>query len=242
LTSQASPEIKPLTRNGSKKTRAARVIKETSTLVLKNMEPMFAVHCSVRPFLPLILCLSYPVLLQNKPAASESPVTRLFLDESMLDPCSPLALVQHGHPYTAASFRLDCQLSSRYTFYTAARAPFVVTFSMAGPSISPSFDEAKPSTYTFIHFLPGDIVVQPSELLGSVAWWRLQECRATHAGYPGTGAWTARFDGEGTDGGEAEKRRPARIYSHFAKCCAKGRDDEGPWSLMQLAQAMKAGK
>lgn len=165
----------------------------------------------------------------------------------MLDPSSPLAhVVQRSEPYTAAAFRLDCALSSVYTFYTAARAPFVVTFSLSGPTISPSFDEAKPSTYSFLHFLPGDVVVQPSELLGSVAWWRLQECRASHAGYPGSGAWTARFDGgegEGAAGGaEAEKRRPARIYSHFAKCCGKGREDEGPWSLMKLAKAMKGGK
>ncbi|GAA5912454.1 hypothetical protein JCM6882_005517 [Rhodosporidiobolus microsporus] len=233
----ASPEIKPfaLARQGSngKRTRTTRVFKEDPSLVVeKNMEHIFAVHVSSK----------------NKLEANESPVIRLILDESTLDPASPLGrTLLFGEAYSPASFRLDCTFSSRYTFYTASRAAYIVTFSLSGPTVAPASasDGAAPSRstkYTFLHFLPADIVTTPSEPLGSIPWWRLQECRGSHAGYPGSGAWTARYDGVGGDEADAEKRRPARIYSHFAKCCGKGCEEQGEWSLMKLAKAMKGGK
>ncbi|BGP13874.1 hypothetical protein JCM10213_002512 [Rhodosporidiobolus nylandii] len=221
----ASPEVKPLSRqlSATKRTRTQRTFKDDPTLaVLKNTTSIFAT--------------------KNKLEANESPVTRLFIDDATLDPSSPLGrAVLLNEPYTPTSFRLDCTLGSTYTFYTAARAAFVVSFALSGPTISPA-PSANATTrspkYTFLHFLPGDVVVAPVETIGSIAWWRLQECRSSHAGYPGAGGWTARFDGAD----EAEKRRPARIFSHFAKCHAKGCDEEGEWSLMQLAKAMKGGK
>lgn len=103
---------------------------------------------------------------------------------------------------------------------------------------------AAATTATFIHFLPGDLVVSPSLPLGSREWWRQQECRGVHSGYPGAGAWTARYDDEaaaaggGAGGGGAEKRRPARILAHFVKCCPVD-DADGEWSLMKLARLMK---
>ncbi|GAA5848621.1 hypothetical protein JCM8547_004576 [Rhodosporidiobolus lusitaniae] len=218
----ASPEIKPLVaRSSLKKTRTARTIKEDpSMVVVKNIEHMFA--------------------SKNKVEASDSPVTRLFLDEATVDPSSPLGRsFLFNEPYSPASFRLDCTLGSVYTFYTASRTAWVVSFSLSGPSISPSSStDLKPAKSTFLHFLPGDVVVAPSEPIGSIAWWRLQECRGSHANYPGEGAWTARFDGAGQEA----TRRPARIFSHFAKCVGKGCEESGDWSLMKLAKAMKGGK
>ncbi|GAA5830417.1 hypothetical protein JCM11251_001339 [Rhodosporidiobolus azoricus] len=233
----ASPDIKPLAlgRQGStgRRTRTTRTFKEDPCLVVeKNTKHVFAVHISSK----------------NKIEANESPVTRLFLDESTLDPSSPFGqAVLLGEPYSPASFRLDCAHHSRYTFYTASRCAWVVTFSLSGPTVVPASatDGPAPSRstrYTFLHFLPSDIVVTPSEPIGSIPWWRLQECRGSHAGYPGTGAWTARYDGVGAEDADAEKRRPARIYSHFAKCCGKGCEEQGEWSLMKLAKAMKVGK
>ncbi|GAA6008971.1 hypothetical protein JCM10207_004048 [Rhodosporidiobolus poonsookiae] len=226
----ASPEIKPLGRSGSsKKTRTARVFQDNgSQPVEKNTEHWFAVH----------------VQTKNKLDTNDSPVTRLTLDPSTLDPSSPLARAVFKHePYTPASFHLDCTLGSVYTFYTASRFAYTVTFALSGPTVAPSSAStaggSKSTQHTFLHFLPGDIVTSPSELLGSIAWWRLQECRSSHRDYPGSGAWTARFDGA-TD--EAEKRRPARIYSHFAKCHAKGCEGAQEWSLMKLAKVMKGGK
>lgn len=172
----------------------------------------------------------------------ESPVTRLYLYEAAMLPTSPIARsVLVGEPYTSASFRQDCGLCSVYTFYSACRAPWTLAFTPSGPNIfpvSPVKNSASRSTYTFLHFLPGDVVVFPSHPIGTVDWWRVQECQNSHAGYPGSGGWTARYDGET----EGEKRRPARIYTHFAKCAAKGCEDGGEWSLMKLAKAMKPSR
>ncbi|BGP37982.1 hypothetical protein JCM10450v2_001916 [Rhodotorula kratochvilovae] len=220
-----SPELKPLGRTSStsKKRAVRRPIKDdASVIVVKNSEHVFAVH------------------VQGTGKSDESSLTRLYLDNSSLDPLSPLGRAVVGEAYTAASFALDCELNSVYTLYTATRAQWTVSFTLSGPSIFPAVPvshELQPPT-TFLHFLPGDLVVVPSFPLGSREFWRLQQCRSSHAGYPGDGAWTARYDDEA---GGGEKRRPARIFTHFAKCCPADNAD-GEWSLMKLARLMKSGK
>ncbi|GAA5851300.1 hypothetical protein JCM9279_001098 [Rhodotorula babjevae] len=237
-----SPELKPAsTKTGtfSSRTRSVRrAVKgpTSSVAVEKNDEHMFA------------------VLVPGNRKVDETSLTRLYLDHSHLDPTSPLGCTVTGDTaYTASSFARDCERASVYSFFTASRAQWVVTFSLLGPAIVPVTSSSSDSTTaattattttTFLHFLPGDLVVSPSLPLGSREWWRLQECRGMHAGYL-NGAWTARYDDEAAatsggagGGGGAEKRRPARILGHFAKCCPVD-DADGEWSLMKLARLMK---
>ncbi|GEM09664.1 hypothetical protein Rt10032_c08g3681 [Rhodotorula toruloides] len=220
----ASPQLRPFgQRTGStKRGRTTRTLEANdSRPVVKNAEHVFAV-------------LSLPLA-----KGEESHVTRLYLDEATMLPMSPIArAILRGERY---SFRQDCELCSVYTFYSACGAAWTLAFTPAGPNIFPASPVKNPAsqpTHTFLHFLPVDIVVSPSHPIGSVDWWRVQECRNSHAGYPGSGGWTARYDGET----EGEKRRPARIYAHFAKCAAKGCEDGGEWSLMKLAKAMKPSR
>ncbi|GAA5968240.1 hypothetical protein JCM11641_003781 [Rhodosporidiobolus odoratus] len=224
-----SPKAESLSRRGSvnRRPRVTRTFQlDPAQYVEKNTEHVFAVHAKTKT----------RSKVKGKGDTAESPVTRLYLDESTLDPLSPLGrAILRKEPYCPASFRLDCTLGTVYTFYTADRNAFTVTFALSGPSVC-SPDVGDTTCYTFLHFLPGDLAVSPSEVLGSVPWWRLQECRNSHAGYPGDGGWTARFDGAN----EAAKRRPTRIYNHFAKCHAKGCEGTGDWSLMKLAKLMKA--
>ncbi|GAA5923874.1 hypothetical protein JCM3775_005537 [Rhodotorula graminis] len=232
-----SPELEPALHKSTACSSRARSMRQavkgapTSTTVKKNDEHMFAVY------------------IQGVGKTGETSLTRLYLDHSSLDPTSPLGCTVTGDTlYTTSSFARDCERASVYSFFTASRAQWVVEFSLAGPAIVPVTSSSSDTTTTaattrtFVHFLPGDLVVSPSLPLGSREWWRLQECRGAHAGYPG-GAWTARYDDEaagasGGAGGGAEKRRPARILAHFLKCCPVD-DADGEWSLMKLARLMK---
>ncbi|GAA5894226.1 hypothetical protein JCM8208_002382 [Rhodotorula glutinis] len=231
-----SPELKPASSKSSSlssKARSSRRVVKGATsciAVKKNDEHMFAVY------------------IQGVGKTDETSLARLYLDHSSLDPTSPLGCTVTGDTaYTASSFARDCESASVYSFFTASRAQWVVEFSLSGPTIAPVTSSTSgpitmSSTTTFVHFLPGDLVVSPSLPLGSREWWRQQECRGAHAGYPG-GAWTARYDDEaaaagGGAGGGGEKRRPARILGHFAKCCPVD-DADGEWSLMKLARLMK---
>ncbi|GJN88565.1 hypothetical protein Rhopal_001531-T1 [Rhodotorula paludigena] len=225
-----SPLLKPLTRANSTtvRKRTARTINEDPALVaVKNSEHVFAVHT-------------------QGGRKSDEGLTRLYIDESSLSPVSPIGRAVFGDEgYTPAHLAEDCTLGSVYSFYTPARVPWTVSFTLTGAAAFPAApvsSEVHQPLHTFFHFLPGDLVVSPSHPLGSRDWWRMQECRAAHPGYPGDGHWTARFD----DDGQAEKRRPARIFNHFAKCWAAqgafSAEDGGEWSLMKLAKLTKAVK
>lgn len=178
---------------------------------------------------------------KTKVEVSESSCTPLILSDTT-SPDLPLArCVTEGVEYSPHLFKADCSQRNTYLFHSQEGArSFTVSFSQFGPRILPaatSFNSDVTSPiYTFIHFAPGDLVISPSHPLGSRAWWRLQECQQVHAGFPGEGHWTCRYDGEGQ-----EKRRPVRVISHFASCpSSKGNEfgGEASWSLGRLAKAI----
>ena len=164
---------------------------------------------------------------------SETTVIPLVLSDET-DPGQPLATcVKLGVEYSPILFRQDCQARSSYTFFSnEGSVTWTVRFSQFGPQILPSLPS--PALHTFIHFAPGEI--DTTYPLGSRSWWRLQECQQHHAGFPGNGHWTARYDGE-----NQEKRRPIRIIQHFASCPSARVDEYGgpaSWSLGKLARSI----
>lgn len=172
---------------------------------------------------------------KSKVDISENSVTPLILCDDT-DPTTPLARCVYGQvKYSSSLFREDCSRRNTYTFLSDEGSnSWTVSFSQFGVRIQPSTPSS--AIFTFIHFAPGDIVVQPSYPLGSRLWWRQQECQQSHAGFPGEGHWTCRYDGDAQ-----EKRRPIRIIQHFSSCPSARVDEYGgqaSWSLGKLAKAI----
>ncbi|KAK4058780.1 hypothetical protein OIO90_000226 [Microbotryomycetes sp. JL221] len=127
-----------------------------------------------------------------------------------------------------------------------------VNFSQFGPTIvcnsqaEQKQDGRHLPIYTFIHFHPQDVVVQPAFPIGSPQWWKIQECPRHHHGRPSPSfCWTAR-----TDDPSGEQRRPNRIVKHFSSCKSKvdasaavmkgqGGVGQAGWSLEKLAKAIQ---
>ncbi|KAK4053866.1 hypothetical protein OIV83_001522 [Microbotryomycetes sp. JL201] len=165
----ASPELSAskdgsLTRSNSsirKQRTPRRHVVEDSTMYRKNTQHLFAVHIQTKAkaevteeaVLPLLLAFETP---------GDLPLARAALA---------------GEPYTAQMFQLDCRSTNSYTFVAPAqRQTWTVRFSQFGPQAVPQSDsalfhkEVEP-IYTFIHFLPQDVVIQPAFPIGSRHWW-----------------------------------------------------------------------
>ncbi|GAA6027076.1 hypothetical protein JCM8097_006092 [Rhodosporidiobolus ruineniae] len=173
-----------------------------------------------------------------------SSICLIDLDASSADPSMPLSrCILNNEPYTPAMFREDCSRGHSYPFAIIGSMAFRVTFSLTGPSMMRTTDNGAEvvddgEEYTFIHFLPGDIVVNTPWALGSSEWWRLQECKNYHASHAvaNEGRWTGRTNplkGEGSI-------RRNRILRHFhSDCEPAGGAASGEWSLMTLARCQR---
>ncbi|GAA6027075.1 hypothetical protein JCM8097_006091 [Rhodosporidiobolus ruineniae] len=173
-----------------------------------------------------------------------STVRTIDLDASSADPSKPLSrCILNNEPYTPAMFREDCSRGHSYPFAIIGSKAFRVTFALTGPSMVRTTDDGAEvvddgEEYTFIHFLPGDIVVNTPWALGSSEWWRTQECRNFHPKY--AVASNGHFTGRNKPAVGSAGVRPCRIYEHFVDQCGPMPGFQyGEWSLKKLARLQK---
>lgn len=182
-------------RSSETRSRAARTIAyDENAVFIKNDQHVFVVHTQTR----------------KKAEITEQDVLEIDLDSDPQSNAPTSALyraVHQGLPYTEEVLSEDCRINASYAF-TSTRAGatthWLVTFSLDS-SMSPPrpHTHIRPRTpqpnlphdaaFTFVHFIPGTIVVSPTFPMGSSKWWRIQECPGRHENCPGDGSWTARF-------------------------------------------------
>ncbi|KAM0792378.1 hypothetical protein ACM66B_005058 [Microbotryomycetes sp. NB124-2] len=240
----AIKDTSSLSRSSSlmKKQRTPRkTCAEDVTVYRKNSSHLFAVHIQTK----------------TKAEVTEDAIVPLLL--SFDTPSSlPLArAASTNEPYTDDFFQQDCRDKNVYLFVAPAqRQTWIVQFSQFGPQalLQESSESCRDETtklkpiYTFVHFLPQDVVVQPAFPIGSRQWWRVQECPRHHPGRPlSNQSWTARTD-DSSNGGE--QKRPNRVVTHFATCKSKidpsinlqdgqGGVGQTGWALERLARAIQ---
>ncbi|SCV73424.1 BQ2448_7350 [Microbotryum intermedium] len=152
-------------------------------------------------------------------------------------------------PYTPEMLEQDCELRASYQFVSSragAITKWIVSYDFEDPTavedqrqprvriepVEPLSHLPSKSILTFVHFPRNTLVVDPTHPIGSSAWWRVQACEGRHEHCPGTGAWTARWDEEGSE------RRPSRIVQHYA-ACSLHKDEGDFFSLGKFARAIK---
>ncbi|KAK4055002.1 hypothetical protein OIO90_003343 [Microbotryomycetes sp. JL221] len=227
-------------RSSEPRSRSTRSLAyDENAVFLKNEQHVFVLHTQTR----------------YKPEITEQDVVELDLDPDSTchDPSSALWRAVHDdEPYTAETLIEDCEREAEYGFVSTrsgVTTRWIVKFSVDATTdedspqprteIKPSHPPLQPPsvnpTYTFVHFAPGTIVVNPTYPIGSSKWWRVQECDVKHEHCPGDGSWTARWDEEG------EERRPSRVVQHYASCTL--RKNQGDFfALGKLARAVRTTK
>lgn len=181
-------------RSSETRSRAQRTIAyDENAVFLKNEKHVFVVHTQTR----------------LKAEITEQDVLEIDLDTEDDRNATDSALWQAVHSellYTNETLMQDCANQSTYHLVSnraGATTRWEVSFSLdtssgtplPSTSIVPTTailgTPANP-TYTFVHFRPGEIVVNPTYPVGSSKWWRVQECNGRHENCPGDGSWTAR--------------------------------------------------
>ncbi|ORY84664.1 hypothetical protein BCR35DRAFT_324738 [Leucosporidium creatinivorum] len=223
-------------RSSETRSRAARTIAyDENAVFLKNDQHVFVVHTQTR----------------TKTEITEADVLEIDLDSSTPSTSALHRAIHEGQPYGDQTLLEECTNNTSYAF-TSTRAGatnhWLVSFSL-DPSAPPT--SPRPLTtiaprlpqpnlpadaiFTFVHFVPGTIVVSPTYPMGASKWWRVQECPGRHENCPGDGSWTARWDEEG------EERRPSRVVQHYASCSMR-RVDGDSFALGKLARAVRKTK
>lgn len=181
-------------RSSETRSRATRTIAyDENAVFIKNDKHVFVVHTQTR----------------TKAEITEQDVLEIDLDveDDRNPPVTALWQAVHSDVrYTSETLMNECANHATYHFVSSragATTRWEVSFSidtssgapMPSTSIVPTTailgTPANP-TYTFVHFLPGSIVVNPTYPIGSSKWWRVQECDVRHENCPGDGSWTAR--------------------------------------------------
>ncbi|SCZ95229.1 BZ3500_MvSof-1268-A1-R1_Chr11-2g03370 [Microbotryum saponariae] len=190
---------------------------------------------------------------RSKSEVTEQDVLELELD---LEPganavTSTLYRTVHSRlPYTHEMLEQDCELRKSYHFVSSragAITKWIMSYDFGNPKVEEGqrqprvrIEPVEPlshclpsdSILTFVHFPRDSMVVDPTHPIGSSAWWRVQACEGRHEHCPGTGAWTARWDEEGSE------RRPSRIVQHYA-ACSLHKDEGDFFCLGKFARAIK---
>lgn len=180
-------------RSSETRSRAARTVAyDENAVFLKNEQHVFVVHTQTR----------------TKTEITEADVLEIDLDSSTPSTSPLYRAVHEGLPYGEQTLLEECTNANSYAF-TSTRAGatnhWIVNFSLdpsappASPrpvtTIAPRLPQPNlPSDaiFTFVHFVPGTIVVSPTYPMGASKWWRVQECPGRHENCPGDGSWTAR--------------------------------------------------
>lgn len=201
LTSPSSPASsagggsRRRSRSTEPKTRTTRSLAyDENAVFLKNEQHVFVLHTQTR----------------YKPEITEQDVIEIELDPEspMNDPSSLLCqVVRSDLPYSKETLLEECEREAEYAFMSTRAGlttRWTVKYSLDRSTDEPSprtvIEPAQPvlnpppvtPTYTFVHFVPGTIVVNPTYPMGSSKWWRVQECDVKHENCPGDGSWTAR--------------------------------------------------
>ncbi|KAI5479659.1 hypothetical protein MNV49_003169 [Pseudohyphozyma bogoriensis] len=210
---------------------------DTSKEYIANSVDMFALHM--------------PKSATGKPAITEKEVREIVLDDTVdsnrLTNLGQVVWGKAGLQYSREMREQDDSVGTVYYFRDKEPAKrgetgkYHVAFrprpprSLEGPVVSvwDGRQYVTPATpTTFVHFVPGNIIVTPKEIMGTKMWWRLPICVGKHLkGRLEGGSWSGRYDaGEG--------QRPSRLVEHYATCGIRAAwaDEDG---LGQLARAIR---
>ncbi|KDE04691.1 hypothetical protein MVLG_04914 [Microbotryum lychnidis-dioicae p1A1 Lamole] len=224
-------------RSADTRSRTTRSVQYDENAVFStNSVDVFIVHTQTR----------------SKSEVTEQDVLELELDSEPGANAVRSTLYRTVHSrlqYTYEMLEQDCEHRTSYHFVSSragAITKWIVSYDFRNPKveegqrqprvriepIEPLSHLPSNSILTFVHFPRDSMVVDPTHPIGSSAWWRVQACEGRHEHCPGTGAWTARWDEEGSE------RRPSRIVQHYAACTLH--KDEGDFfCLGKFARAIK---